>query len=185
MTSIRKANTISAGHDIVVLCYKLKQGFGLSAEEFAYLKDQHEKNEKKMVVFNRLKYLLVFVIADTKAEKNLRHEILRKNANDVCALLNGAKSANVLVVDETNEKENALSFAEGLALSNYQFFRHKPSATKEKNTLQNISVHNNKISDKDIADLNAVVQATIFARDLVNEPVSHLNAEGLAKEFQK
>ncbi|MBC7863409.1 MAG: leucyl aminopeptidase family protein [Bacteroidia bacterium] len=138
-----------------------------------------------MVVFNRLKYLLVFVVADTKAEKNLRHETLRKNANDVCSLLNSAKSANVLVVDETNEKENVLSFAEGLALSNYQFFRHKPSATKEKNTLQHISVHNRKINDKDIADINAVVQATVFARDLVNEPVSHLNAEGLAKEFQK
>jgi leucyl aminopeptidase len=185
MTSIRKANSISTGINIVCVCYKLKPGFNLSAEEFSYLKDQVETQEKTTVTFNKLKFQLVFVIADAQSEKYKRLEGLRKTGSEVAAILNSFRDTKVLVVDETGEKDNSLAFAEGMALGNYQFLQYKPSAVKEKNTLSEIFIYNHRITDRDISDLNSVVEATLIARDLVNEPVSHLNAEGLAKAFQK
>lgn len=69
MASIHKTNTISKEKNIIVLCYKLKMGYGLSPDEFQYLKTQHEKNEKKTFSFDRLNHHLVFVIADSRKEK--------------------------------------------------------------------------------------------------------------------
>ncbi len=51
MASIHKTNTISKEMNIIVLCYKLKMGYGLSPDEFQYLKTQHEKNKKKNFLF--------------------------------------------------------------------------------------------------------------------------------------
>lgn len=185
MTLIRKANTISAGGNIVVLCYRLKPGYGLSSEEFSYLKEQVEKFEKKVIHFNRLNHQVIFVIADARQEKELRHEAIRKNGNDVVALLNTARATNALVVDETAEKENAVALLEGMVLGNYQFIRHRTNNTKEANTMKEVLIYSSRVQDKDVNELNIVLEATQFARDLVNEPVNVLNAEGLSREFQK
>jgi leucyl aminopeptidase len=185
MASIHKTNTISKEKNIIVLCYKLKMGYGLSPDEFQYLKTQHEKNKKKTFSFDRLNHHLVFVIADSRKEKNSRHEILRMAGNNLCGLFNGAKASSVLIIDETSEKENGLSLAEGMSLGNYQFIRHKTLAEKQTNTLKEIFIFNKKLTDSDISNLNNVNEATKIARNLVNEPVNYLNAEQLSKEFQK
>jgi leucyl aminopeptidase len=185
MASIRKAGSISAGGNIVVLCYKAKPSFGINDEEYNYLKKQIEEQKKKTIVFNRLSHHLVFIVADGKQDKYKRYETLRRNGNEVASLLNGNKATSVLVVDETAEKENVLAIAEGIALGCYQFIRHRKEKEKEKNSLHDIVVHSSKVNEKDIIELNAVVEATSAARDLVNEPVNVLNAEGLAEAFQK
>ncbi len=185
MASIRKASSISAGGNIVVLCYKAKPSFGISDEEFVYLKKQIEELKKKTIVFNRLSHQLLFVVADQKQDKYKRYETLRKGGNELAALLNGNKATSVLIVDETAEKENILSVSEGMALGSYQFIRHRKEKEKEKNSLHDILVYSSKVNEKDILELNAVIEATCAARDLVNEPVNVLNAEGLAESFQK
>ncbi len=169
----------------MALCYRLKPGFGLNAEEFNYLKDQVEKFEKKIVHFNRLNHQVIFVITDPKQEKYARHEAIRRNGNDVAGILNTAKATNVLVVDETGEKENGIALLEGISLGNYQFIHHRTTAQKETNSLKDILIHSSRIQEKDVTELNIVLEATKMARDLVNEPVNILNAEALAKEFQK
>ena len=178
MASIRKASSISAGGNIVVLCYKAKPSFGISDEEFVYLKKQIEELKKKTIVFNRLSHQLLFVVADQKQDKYKRYETLRKGGNELAALLNGNKATSVLIVDETAEKENILSVSEGMALGSYQFIRHRKEKEKEKNSLHDILVYSSKVNEKDILELNAVIEATCAARDLVNEPVNVLNAEG-------
>ena len=185
MASIHKANSSKFEGNIAVLCYKVKPGFGLSKEEFTYLKNQFEVNSKKTVVFNRLSHQLFFFLTDSKTDKSLRYESIRKMGNELCGMLAGQKSDSVLLVDETGEKDNALSFAEGLALGTYQFLYHRKNAEKEKNSLAKILLYSLRVNDKDIKDLNAVVEATKLARDLVNQPVNVLNAEGLADAFQK
>jgi leucyl aminopeptidase len=185
MTLIRKANSISAGGNIVALCYRLKPGYGLTAEEFNYLKDQVEKLERKIVQFNRLTHQVIVVIADPKQEKGLRYEALRRAGNDVAAFLNNAKAVNALVIDETGEKDNGMSLLEGMTLGSYQFIKHRNTAAKEQNTLKEILIYSSRVLEKDVNELNIVLEATAIARDLVNEPVNVLNAEGLAREFQK
>lgn len=80
-------------------------------------------------------------------------------------------------------KGNSLLIAEGLLLSNYQFLRYRKEADKERNALQQIDF-TAKISDNDIHELSSLVKAVSWARDLVNEPVSFLNATELAKAIE-
>ena len=64
---------------------------------------------------------------------------------------------------------------EGFYLSNYEFNRHKTTFKKNgfsiKTKLDNVT--------------ESVVRGVCVARDLVNEPLSHLNAEQLSKSIKR
>jgi leucyl aminopeptidase len=77
----------------------------------------------------------------------------------------------------------SFSFAEGLALSNYQFLHYRKEATSEKYALNQIDF-SQKIADSLLAELSATVKAMYWARDLVNEPTSYLTATKLAEEIE-
>jgi len=72
-----------------------------------------------------------------------------------------------------------------MALGNYQFLKYKKNILKESNTLKTIAIDSNTIDNKAIEELETIVSATCIARNLVNEPVIHLTAVQLAKEFQQ
>jgi len=88
----------------------------------------------------------------------------------VTACIHGGKAASLFV-------------AEGLLLSNYQFIHYRKDAEKEKYALQQIDF-TAKIADDEISELQALVKAVSWARDLVNEPVSFLTATELAKAIE-
>jgi leucyl aminopeptidase len=78
-------------------------------------------------------------------------------------------------------KESAVyQITEGLLLANYSF---KPYKRKEEKTLTPLDTIYlpNDFSEKKIKELNNITKAVFWARDRVNEPVSHLNATQLAK----
>jgi leucyl aminopeptidase len=91
-----------------------------------------------------------------------------KNAATVC--IHGHKSTSYLL-------------AEGLLLSNYQFLKYRKEASKEHYGLLQIDF-TAKIADADLLELDALLKAVSWARDLVNEPVSHLNATQLAAAIE-
>jgi len=66
-------------------------------------------------------------------------------------------------------------FLEGLHLSNYEFNRHKTNFTSKAFKIKT-PVH---------ATIDSVIKGTCLARDLVNEPLSHLNAEKLSAIIKK
>jgi leucyl aminopeptidase len=69
-----------------------------------------------------------------------------------------------------------------MALSNYTFTKHKtdPKAHKLK------SIYLEKtIATKDVEELQNIVDAVYFTRDLINEPFSHLTAKDLAEAAVK
>jgi leucyl aminopeptidase len=78
-------------------------------------------------------------------------------------------------------KESAVyQITEGLLLANYSF---KPYKRKEEKTLTSLDTIYlpNDFSEKKIKELNNITKAVFWARDRVNEPVSHLNATQLAE----
>ncbi|RRJ90928.1 leucyl aminopeptidase [Paenimyroides tangerinum] len=77
-----------------------------------------------------------------------------------------------------------LALAEGLALSNYQFLKYFKDADEREYQLENIYILGN-ISQASITEMNNVIQAVFWARDMVNEPSSYLSANQLAKEIQE
>ncbi len=80
--------------------------------------------------------------------------------------------------------ETALALAEGLALSNYQFLKYFKDADDREYALDIIKLFGT-ISKEEINRMNNVIKAVFWARDMVNEPHSYLNATQLAKEIQE
>lgn len=80
--------------------------------------------------------------------------------------------------------ETILALAEGLALSNYQFLKYFKDADEREYSLENVFILGT-VSEEDINQMNNVIKAVFWARDMVNEPTSYLTALQLAKEIQE
>lgn len=158
-----------------------KKSDALSTEQNTAVKNAI-KAEKKNIFFND-GTLHTLVIFSEGAVTWKVAELLRKSGAKVCSVLNENKKESVnIIADDTKA---ALAMAEGIALSNYQFLKHKGDKKKLAHSLVEINLTNAKITKKEIADLNIIINATYLTRDLVNEPFSHLNAVQLSEEFKK
>ena len=91
------------------------------------------------------------------------------------------KDAEIIAV--YGEKKTTFSLVEGLMLSNYQFNKYFSDAEKRTNKLKSICV-DDSYSLADVEELVNITKAVSWARDMVNEPVSFLNAEQLAEEIK-
>jgi leucyl aminopeptidase len=186
MTSLRKTPTIPAAGHKVILCKKTSdlRSLGFTPEEYSYIKEAI-KEDRKLVILNQLKKI-VFVqfIPDDLKEAFKTFEAARKAGANLIGYCNEYKITDIYINSVDNDA-NVSAFAEGMALANYQFLKYKKEADKEANKLKTIYILGKYISEKDIEQLQNVIDATIIARDLVNEPVNFLTAEQLSKEFVK
>jgi leucyl aminopeptidase len=154
---LNKKNTLSQEQDLIA--FEGGQRFIESKEDFDYIK-LGTKN--------------IFFVRDNQNEEKLR--------------IAGHKIRTILAKETTGisivgKKDQALFIAEGIALSNYQFLRYFKDAETKKYALSQIGVYG-KFEEKQILKLNNVLKAVFWARDMVNEPVSFLNATQLANEIE-
>jgi leucyl aminopeptidase len=107
-------------------------------------------------------------------------EVLRKAANKSFLLL--SKDIEKAVVKNVNcDAAKGVAFFEGLLLSDYQFDKYLKK--KSRDTSIEYSVKGKGEDRQD--EVKVIVAAVNSARDLVNEPVNALNAQGLADAFVK
>src|ERR1700722_2075126 len=187
MTTIKHSQSISPKDNIVLLAHEKSDfsSYGLSQAELSFLKAEIKK-EEHFISINQYSRRVMVYIEEKKKEAHLVKEAFRRAGNKACAVLNAAKAPNVTIVDIIGNAEHTLAFAEGMALGNYQFLEYRQKDLKKlEHALKTIHVNSKKVSASDIDRLQIVVDATEKARDLVNEPVNHLNAPQLAKEFEK
>ena len=90
------------------------------------------------------------------------------------------ETEEVTIIGET---EKLIYVAEGLAMSNYQFLKYFKDADKRSHKLNAINLQED-VEDSAIEDLNNVLKAVFWARDMVNEPVSYLSAVKLSEEIE-
>ena len=114
-----------------------------------------------------------FVISPTENDEELR--II---GAEIVGLV--AKEFSEIRVHSNERKAMVLS--EGMALANYQFLQH--FSLPEKNKLESIIVNEGQTTEE-ILELNNTIKAVYWARNVVNTPVSHLNATQLADEVVK
>jgi leucyl aminopeptidase len=171
--------------DLVLLCNKesdLKE-IGLNEDETKFIKERF-KNEDKEIELNRLSNSIFILVKDQEAEKNTAKDKARKSAFGTCKKLNSLKKKKVTIVNLIDDNEFAYAYAEGLALSNYQFNKYFTGKNKKDNSLKEIKIISKGFAQKDSDNLNAVIEAVYFARDLVNEPQSFLTATQLSEEIK-
>jgi len=155
-----------------------------SDEENKYLKKKI-KEDKKQILINQYNRLVYINIIDNKIlkDKDKLKETLRRDASKFSSGLNGHKIAEVKILQLEGEAFWLIAFAEGLALSNYQFLKYFKEKEEKKNNLESIAIHSSKIDEKDVKNLNSLVEGVYLTRTLVNEPLSFLTAEKLSEEI--
>lgn len=97
--------------------------------------------------------------------------------------LRGALPKEVKSIFIDGGKSNSMLVAEGFALSCYQYLKYRKEAEKERFALETIDF-SAKITAAALSELSATLKAVFWARDLVNEPVSGLNATQLAEAIE-
>lgn len=146
-------------------------------EELTYIKTKI-KDKQKLVSINRLNSFSFVIIASENDDYKSRQEI-RKHASKVVDIANENKLTSITVESKTRIIG---SFLEGALLSNYQFLKY--FSEKTQNTLSELKILGS-ISKNELEEIENVASATNKAKDLVNEPVSFLNAPQIAKEIKK
>lgn len=158
------------GKHIVILTGKKQAQSVHLTEGNSEIVRQFRLTDKKFDFFKTADGFLFLVRTDQEAEE------LRKAGSKVKDLL--SEEVEELFVD--GPKEDVFNFTEGLLLASYQFLKYR--STKEKEALRLAQVYlSPEITKKQISELQNQIKAVFWARDMVNEPVSGLNAEQLGE----
>jgi len=182
---LSKSKKLGKG-DRVILCASVKElkDYSFSKAEMDYLSAQ-EKSSKKTITVNHFGSFSYVQLIDVKKTDALTMEACRVAGNAIVVGINLQKIKKIQVIDAMHSKQNTLALVEGIALGNYQFLKYRGTASTEKNSLEEISILSDVISERDVQLLNASVEGVYTARTLVNEPLSYLTAVQMGKDVVK
>lgn len=185
-TILKKALRKPTAADII---YLVKAGsdlndLNLTKDEVNYIKREH-RLKQNIIEINRLKNRFLIVFGDLLGIKSQKLESQRNNGFESQKILNKAKIERVVVYPVNTTTQEIIAFAEGMVLGNYQFLKYKKDAAKLSNSLKQIDIYSDEISNSDIEELTIVTDAVYFSRNLVNEPLSFLTATQLSEEIKE
>jgi leucyl aminopeptidase len=181
-TAIKKISKLKNNENTIVLCYnKLNlSNIKLSKDEISYI-NKEIKAKRNFISLNQLNRLVFVAVVNEKDDTYKTKEEFRKQGSEVLSVMDRINLDDLTVIDNTNKKDFAIDFTEGLVLSNYKFDKY---LTVKKDYKKVINLFSSKINKKDIHELAAICEATLIARDLVNEPLSYLTAPQLSKSIE-
>lgn len=183
---IKKSEKIDVDFSRIVLIRKeqeLETFIGDSGQR-SYVKERLS-GDRDRVLLNHLGHVEIFVSLDKDKASVHWLEVARKAGFEVHSWLCEHEVAAVSVLNGGVEPEECVAFAEGLALTNYQFLKYLSPEKAKQNALAEICLVDEGLSDDHVAKLQNLVKAVYLARDLVNEPLSFLNAVQLSAEIEK
>lgn len=187
MTFLKRSNRLSSENTLVILAREKSnfRAFGFDASHLETIK-RGFANERKFIPYcSNGRLIIVVPKPTTPGDKAQQAEALRKSGAMLIPIFNDEKAALVSVADADDKADDLLVFAEGIVLANYQFLNYKvKDKLKDTNALKELEIVSKTVKEAAVERLRIVVQATSIARDLVNEPVSTLDAVRLSKEFQ-
>mgnify|MGYP006076810953 FL=1 len=154
--------------------------FGLSEQELEFVAKELANDQVSVSVNQYTRTIFIECFNEQKTEsKSL--EKSRERGAVLAKKLNYLKFEEVALVS-ASDSDLSLFVAEGMALANYQFLKYFTEAAKKKNSLKSILI---QAEAEAIQDLNALVDGTLYARDLVNEPLSFLTAIKFSEEMER
>lgn len=138
------------------------------------------KRDQNLVAIHRYPELAWICNLKNKANASSRAEALRKAGAELSAALKQHALTHIHIESHSTLPEAAYLFAEGLSLATYQFLKYRKATEKLAHPLAEISISEKAISAEKLKQLEVIHTAICQARDLVNEPLNSLNANGLA-----
>ena len=155
----------------------------LPADARAYV-EQALADKQAFIALNHFSHQHYFVALEAKTTPELQLEALRKAGHQLAAALKKEKTAEVFLQNLSALPEAALTLAEGLFLSAYQFEGYK---TDEKSRatapLTTITLVGEAATEAQVSELQHLLEGVVLARDLVNMPLNKLNAQQFAERL--
>ncbi len=157
----------------------------LSNPEKDFVKKQLLAKEESIFInsYSRCTYLIR--LKDGISHHKIREE-LRRAAYNLRKTIKGNNHSGLVITSDKAYPGAVEDFTEGLILSMYTFDKYKTGRQEGADMKYPAKLLlNGEIADSDIKWLVDLTDAVYFTRDLINEPVNHLNAESLAGEIKK
>lgn len=183
MIELVKATRLAPARDSLVILQDLAQLRSLDLEraDRQYLTEQLKADPALGVLDISGRLVMAHLASSDDAFKRL--EQARRAGDAMAARLNAAKRKEAQVVSLQDDAALTLALAEGAALGSYAFRKYKTEAGGAP-TLEKLSILAKEAAASLVEELQDLCEATCTARDLVNEPVSFLNAKQLAAEIR-
>ncbi len=145
----------------------------------AFVKNQIEIEKSIIQIVHNQHVSYLIVIKD-----NQDLEYYRKKGNEMFALLKSNKETVLSIDGSSINQFELMAFAEGVCLSSYQFIKYFKTneQNKKKHTITELNLYNSEITDTQVKNLNHLVKAVFWARNMVNEPANALNATKFSDE---
>ena len=185
-TQISLINNIKSNDNLIILSDKASYSWTkslLSKSEISFMESVAKNDVSYVFIPQASRFIIVQFLKEQSSISHSKEEA-RIAGNEILSLLNHYKTTKVVISNKSKTNRTA-SYLEGMALGNYQFSKYFKDKTDKLNTLKKISVDKTSIDRKTFNELKAVLDSTMTARDLVNEPLSYLTALELSNEIKK
>ncbi len=154
----------------------------LDAQEQSYIREHYDSKSRNTFFFNKLSHFLYVQVTEGEVSDN-KKEFMRKQGVDAADFFSQQKQSSAIIVAREVADELVLSFAEGFALTAYQFVKHKQK-DESRTVFNELDIISEKISEQQIQQLQNIVHASYETRNLVNEPENVLNALAFARHME-
>jgi leucyl aminopeptidase len=184
---ILKISKISSGQSVVCILGSdnIPERLSLSKWEKEFAQKQLKSKAEHVFInsYNKCTYLVR--LKEGISNHKIREE-LRKTSYNLRKQIKGNNHSELVITSDKAYRGAVEDFAEGLLLSFYSFGKYKTKEEESENKKypSKLLLHGN-IDVADIKWLVDLTDAVYFTRDLINEPVNHLNATALAGEIRK
>jgi leucyl aminopeptidase len=184
---IIKISQVSIDQSVVCILGsdKIPGGLNLSKSEKEFARKQLVAKEEFIYINSYNKCIYLIRLKEGISHYIIREE-LRKTSYKLRKLIKSNNHSELVITSDKAYNGAVEDFAEGLLLSFYSFKKYKTKTEEgdDKNFPSKLLLHGN-IDDSEIKWLIDLTDAAYFTRDLIIEPVNHLNATALSGEIKK
>lgn len=184
---ISKINNIKEKGDLILLTRggEKLEPYIPDQKQLGYVREKLTQG-KETILLNQLDQITIVIrLKSEDTPKNLRLELARKAGFNSHSSLQQHDIESAIVINCGVEAEETIAFSEGLALTNYQFLKYRTGEDVKRNNLEEILLYDNRLTDDNVEKLANLVTGVYYTRNLVNEPLSFLNAIQLSVEIEK
>ena len=184
---IQRTSQISPDQSVICIIGsdQIPEWLNLSKQENDFVQSQLQAKEEYIFInsYERCTYLIR--LKDEIAHYKVREE-LRRTSYHLRKLIKKNNHSELVITSDKAYKGAIEDLAEGLLLSFYSFDKYKTKPGKdEKKKYPAKLLLVGEIADSDVKWLVDLTDAVYFTRDLIKEPVNHLNAASLAEAIRK
>lgn len=184
---ILKISQISPDQSVVCIIGKdeIPEWLNLTKSEKEFASKQILAKEEYVIINSYFRVTYIVKVNESSSDFKIKEE-LRKTAFNLRKQIRSNNHSELVIASYQIFKGALEAFTEGLLLSFYSFdkYRTKKENGEKKNYPSKLLLYGGP-DDSELKWLIDLTDAVYFIRDLINEPVNHLNAPALAEEIRK